>query len=100
MSYLLFLLEGMPRGLVGWKWKVRLTPSCDAVLAKLVPDAAMLAAKTLLPQFPPKLGDVAAPLEQAFVQIFGVGVDCAWIRTWRAFGERAGAYPSLHGAKT
>jgi adenine-specific DNA-methyltransferase len=70
------------------------------MLLKPVPDIAELSAITLLSQFSPELADVSTALEQAFVEIVGIGVDRVWVATNRPLRKHASLYPSLHGAKT
>jgi hypothetical protein len=84
-----------------WPYELldRIPFAMSSVLPKPVPYTAELPTVTLLSHFTPKLADVAAALEQAFVKIAGIDVDRVWVSARRPFRKRAGLYPSLHGAK-
>lgn len=69
------------------------------MLLEPVPDAAKLPSITLLPQFSPKLADVAAALKHASIKIARIGVDRVWVAARSPFSECASLYPSLDGAK-
>jgi hypothetical protein len=85
-----------------WPYELldRIAFAMSSVLPKPVPYTAELPTVTLLSHFTPKLADVTAALEQAFVKITGIDVDRVWVAARRPFRKRASLYPSLHGAKT